>query len=159
METEDEVYNPNHGYNPNHWQDLLLQALKDDADSSALLGAMSSVLGPAALLGIKPTSEKSNSIKLSNPKKLQSDYSLIDGNSVNIQYEDEDDFVYVYGFKVRTDPKNTGYVKIFKQKFEDNVYIEFDRPGGVCQSKQYRVEELADFQSFMGKIVGVIINQ
>lgn len=150
METEDD------GWKPNHWHDVLLKSIQDDITSGKIDKDIAALFGePYA----EPKLEKSNSIRIANPKKLQSDYSLLDGNSVNIQYGDQDDFLYLYEFKVRTDPKNAGTMKIFKQKFEGNVYIEFHRTDGWTHSKQYTIEELSDFQSFMGKIVGVIINQ
>lgn len=153
METEDGVYNPN------HWQDLLLQALKDDADSSALLGAMASVLGPAALLGKKPTSEKSNFIKLANPEKLASDYALLDGNSVNITYKTETTVAYNYDFKVRTNPNKAGLIAIYKQKLDGKVYVEFAFGVINSESRSYEMSEFTDFKNFMSKIVEVIINR
>lgn len=153
METEEErVYS-------SHWQDLLLQALKDDEDSGALLSAMASVLGPAALLDRKTTSEKSNFIKLSNPEKLARDYALLGGDSVNITYKAETTVAYNYDFKVRTNPKKAGLISIYKQKLHDKVYVEFAFGVIHSESRSYEMSEFTDFQNFMGKIIDVIINR
>jgi hypothetical protein len=150
METEDGVYNPN------HWQDLLLQALKDDEDSSALLGAMASVLGPSALLDKKPTSEKSNFVKLSNPEKLASDYALLSGDSVTIKYMGENSDSYNYLYRVRTKPTNAGEMRIMKKKKYGCVYVEFDCQNGGRDGRRYEMDEFSDFQKFMGLITDVI---
>jgi hypothetical protein len=151
METEDDSL-----YNPNHWQDLLLQALKDDEDSGALLSAMASVLGPAALLGRKPVLEKSNFIKLSNPDKLSKDYALLDGNSVRIKYMTTTDKFYHYNYKIRTKPNVAGEMDIFKEKLDGRVYIQFHHDNGGSESRSYEMDEFSDFDTFMNLIVDVI---
>ena len=150
METEDEpVYS-------SHWQDLLLQALKDDEDSGALLSAMASVLGPSALLDKKPISEKSNFVKLSNPDKLASDYALLSGDSVIIKYMGENSDSYNYLFKVRTKPTNAGEMRIMKKKKYGCVYVEFDYQNGGSDGRRYEMDDFTDFQKFMGLITNVI---
>ena len=152
METEDEpVYS-------SHWQDLLLQALKDDEDSGALLSAMASVLGPSALLDKKPTSEKSNFVKLSNPDKLASDYALLSGDSVIIKYMGENSDSYNYLYRVRTKPTNAGEMRIMKKKKYGCVYVEFDYQNGGRDGRRYEMDDFTDFQKFMGLIVDVIYN-
>jgi hypothetical protein len=130
------------------WQDALMESIKDDADSSALLGAMESVFG------INPTSEKS--IKLSNPDKLASDYALLSGDSVTIKYMGENSDSYNYLYKVRTKPTNAGEMRIMKKKKYGCVYVEFDYQNGGRDGRRYEMDEFSDFQKFMGLITDVI---
>jgi hypothetical protein len=130
------------------WQDKLMESIKDDVDSSALLGAMESVFG------IKPTSEKS--IKLSNPNKLASDYALLSGDSVTIKYMGENSDSYNYLYKVRTKPTNAGEMRIMKKKKYGCVYVEFDYQNGGRDGRRYEMDEFSDFQKFMGLITDVI---
>jgi hypothetical protein len=153
METEDD------GYNPNYWHDILLKSIEDDADSGALLSAMTSVLGPAALLGRKPTSEKSNFIKLANPEKLASGYVLMGGDSLSITYKAETTVAYNYDFKVRTNPNKAGLIAIYKQKLDGKVYVEFAFGVIDSESRSYEMSEFTDLKNFMSKIVDVIINR
>lgn len=156
METEDDGYNPNHKYNPNHWHDLLLKSIEDDIKSGKIDKDIAALFGESY---VKPKLEKSNFIKLANPEKLASDYALLGGDSVNITYNSESTFAYNYDFKVRTNPKNAGVISIYKRKLDSKAYVEFLFGDFSAESKSYEMSEFTDFQNFMGKIIDVIINR
>lgn len=150
METEDD------GYNPNHWHDLLLKSIEDDIKSGKIDKDIFELFGESYT---KPTSEKSNFIKLANPEKLARDYALLGGDSVKITYKAETTVAYNYDFRVRTKPANAGLISIYKQKLDEKVYVEFAFGVIDSESRSYEMSEFTDFQNFMGKIIDVIINR
>jgi len=84
-----------------HWHDLLMESLKGDKEFEASY---------QAFLDKYPTDssvlEKSNSIKLANPEKLDGAYFLIDGDILDVTYITELNGYYVYDFKMQTNPKS-----------------------------------------------------
>jgi hypothetical protein len=127
-----------------HWQDVLLESIKDDKDFDEVYKTFLSRL------------EKSNSINLSNPDKLARDYALMSGDSVRIQYMGENSDSYNYLYKVRTKPTNAGEMRIMKKKKYGCVYVEFDYQNGGKDGRRYEMDEFTDFQKFMSLIVDVI---
>jgi hypothetical protein len=126
-----------------HWHDKLLESLDDDTQSKLV----------ASLMG---TSEKSNSINLSNPEKLARDYALMSGDSIKIIYIGETETSYVYTYRVRTKPNIAGEILITKEKLNGRVCIEFEHQFGGSESRVYSMDEFTDFQTFMGLIIDVI---
>lgn len=94
-----------------HWHDLLMESIKGDKDFEASY---------QAFLDKYPTDssvlEKSNSIKLANPEKLDGAYFLIDGDILDVTYITELNGYYVYDFKMQTNPKRTGSFAICREK-------------------------------------------
>ncbi len=127
-----------------HWQDVLLESIKDDKDFDEVYKTFLSKL------------ERSNSINLSNPDKLARDYALLSGDSVMIQYMGENSDSYNYLYKVRTKPTNAGEMFITKEKLNGRVCVEFKHQNGGSESRVYEMGDLKDFQKFMQLIVDVI---
>ena len=127
-----------------HWQDVLLESIKDDKDFDEVYKTFLSRL------------EKSNSINLSNPDKLARDYALMSGDSVRIQYMGENSKSYNYLYKVRTKPTSAGEMRIIKEKKYGCVYVEFEYQNGATDGRRYEMDEFSDFQKFMSLIVDVI---
>jgi hypothetical protein len=134
------------------WQDALMESIKDDEDYDTLLNAMKNILDDSTEKDVEKP------IKLSNPGKLASDYSLLSGDSVTIKYMGENSDSYNYLYKVRTKPTNAGEMRIMKKKKYGCVYVEFDYQNGGRDGRRYEMDEFSDFKKFMGLIVDVIIN-
>lgn len=132
------------------WQDKLMESIKDDEDSGALINAMTKLLDYGELKDVEKP------IKLSNPDKLASDYALLSGDSVTIKYMGENSDSYNYLYKVRTKPTNAGEMRIMKKKKYGCVYVEFDYQNGGRDGRRYEMDEFSDFQKFMGLITDVI---
>jgi hypothetical protein len=134
-----------------HWHDLLMESLKDDKDFEASY---------QAFLSKYPTDssvlEKSNSIKLANPEKLDGAYFLIDGDIIDITYITELNGYYVYDFKMQTDPKRTGSFAICKEK-QRRGKVEVKVVIGVDEEvKYYDMSIISDKDTFMSSITETI---
>lgn len=134
-----------------HWHDVLMKSLEGDTEFEASY---------QAFLDKYPTDssvlEKSNSINISNPEKLNGKYFLIDGDVIYVKYITELNGCYVYDFKMQTDPKRTGSFSICREKkrrgkIEVNIVIGVD-----VENKYYNMDVISDKDTFMELIIETI---
>jgi hypothetical protein len=134
-----------------HWHDVLMESIEGDTDFEDSF---------KAFLDKYPTDssvlEKSNSIKLAHPEKLNGTYYLIDGDVLDVKYITERNGYYVYDFSMQTNPKRTGSFTICREK-QRKGKVEVKVVIGVDEEvKYYDTSIISDKDTFMSSITETI---